>query len=399
MCVCVLIPDILGLTPLIFSMMGLSSAPGKDDRPRLELVGPLGLRAFLRTTLSITYATLNSCFVVHELLWPSQPAYPHHPSGSFIYTEEDIYLPPDVRGQTRTLPCMPPHANELPGRDIRMDESTGTWPRILQLGNVWISAAPITHRCPTVGYVFEEAPTASKSVSPRDLAILDSNAEELFDLYQIRHPRSLLSGVLKARETLTLPDGHVLVPPPLDRPGRKLCILGDTSDATAGLEDKGMLALARDADLLVHECTYAYMREKDVLAAPSPEHAQLLQQLLLAEGEAEPRALSRGHSVPRIAGSFAGLIRARHVVFNHFSARLPAPHTMSHAPLTSTDQLRPDARLAESEQWFHVMREIERQVTEFWHAFLPEDVRAHMGDRRAVAAYDGLAYILPPLSP
>ena len=118
---CVLIPDILGLTPLIFSMMGLSSAPGKDDRPRLELVGPLGLRAFLRTTLSITYATLNSCFVVHELLWPSQPAYPHHPSGSFIYTEEDIYLPPDVRGQTRTLPCMPPHANELPGRDIRMD--------------------------------------------------------------------------------------------------------------------------------------------------------------------------------------------------------------------------------------------------------------------------------------
>ena len=45
------------------------------------------------------------------------------------------------------------------------------------------------------------------------------------------------------------------------------------------------------------------------------------------------------------------------------------------------------------------MLEIERQVTEFWHAFLPEDVRAHMGDRRAVAAYDGLAYILPPLSP
>ena len=151
MCVCVLIPDILGLTPLIFSMMGLSSAPGKDDRPRLELVGPLGLRAFLRTTLSITYATLNSCFVVNELLWPSQPAYPHHPSGSFIYTEEDIYLPPDVRGQTRTLPCMPPHANELPGRDIRMDESTGTWPQILQLGNVWISAAPITHRCLSSG--------------------------------------------------------------------------------------------------------------------------------------------------------------------------------------------------------------------------------------------------------
>jgi len=92
-------------------MMGLSASVPKDGKPRLQLVGPLGLRAFLRATLSITYASLSSHFIVHELLWPSQPAYPHNPEGisTFSYTEQDPYLPEGVRGQVRTLPLLPPH--------------------------------------------------------------------------------------------------------------------------------------------------------------------------------------------------------------------------------------------------------------------------------------------------
>ena len=383
-------------------MMGLSASVPKDGKPRLQLVGPLGLRAFLRATLSITYASLSSHFIVHELLWPSQPAYPHNPEGisTFSYTEQDSYLPEGVRGQVRTLPLLPPHENELPGRDIRMNESTCTWPSILQLSNVTISAAPITHRCPTVGYVFQEGPTASRSVSQEELAIIDSNKASLFELYNIRSPRSLLSRVMGDRETITLPDGHVLSPPPLDRPGRKLCILGDTSDATAGLVGRGMAYLARDADLLVHECTYASMNAEDMEMAriESEEHAQMLRKSLLGVQEAETRALSRGHSVPRIVGSFSGEIRARRVVLNHFSARLPAPVVSTEAPLTSTHQLKQGTPFKNSVKQFYVMREIERQVTKYWHASLPEEFREFVKNDNAVAAFDGLAIDIAPHS-
>lgn len=205
---------------MMFTMMGLSAPAGRDDKPRLELYGPLGLRAHLRTTLATCYATLSSNYVVHELLWPGQPAYPHDiPRDAppvFRYVEGDQALPEHVRGQERILPLMPPHPNELPGRNIRMDEATCTWPEIGTIAHtgITVSAAPITHRCPTLGYVLTEPLSASQSISPRDLAQLDSNTEALFESQGIRNPRVLLSGLLRSREPLHLPDGSVLHPPP-----------------------------------------------------------------------------------------------------------------------------------------------------------------------------------------
>ena len=308
---------------------------------------------------------------------------------------------------------MPPHPNELPGRNIRMDEATCTWRDFGNLApwGISLSAAPITHRCPTLGYVFEEPKSASQSVSPRDLAQLDSNTEALFQSQGIRNPRVLLRTLLRDREPLHLPDGTVLHPPPLDRPGRKWCILGDTSDASCDLATddeiqtnrftRGMLELARDADLLVHECTYASMRPKDLEHAQnvSESHAKLLATSLLEVEEAETRALSRGHSTPRIAGTFAGNIRARQVALNHFSARIPAPYTASQAPLTSEDQLAQNQHYNESVQRFHVMREIERQVTEYWHETLRRFHPDVDCEDRAVAAFDGLALDIAPRTP
>lgn len=390
----------MGLTPMIFTMMGLSAPEHKSPGPRLTIVGPLGLRAFLRTNLSISYATLNSCFVVHELLFPSQPAYPHEPtdqSATMRYTETDEFLPEDVVGQVRTLPVMPPHENELPGRNIVMDRASGTWSNILQVGDFTVSAAPIRHRCPTVGYVLQEAPSASRSLTPREMAILDSNTEALFEKEGIKNPRSLIPILLKERKNLHLPDGNVLVPPPLDRKGRKLCILGDTSDASSGLSQKGMVELARNSDLLVHECTYASMSDEDLELARhiSEDHAKLLQHALLRPEEAKTRALSRGHSIPQIVGEFAASINAKRVILNHFSARLPAPHAQSHDPLVSTDQLNPRSHFEESKRRFHVMQEIERQVTCFWHENLPAHSRSD-DEPRAVAAFDGLGVTIPP---
>lgn len=391
----------------MFTMMGLSAAPPRDpSEPRLQIIGPLGLRALIRATLSATYATLSSDFVVHELLWPSQPAYPHtleeamQSSALFSYVEQDNALPEHVRGQERHLPLMPPHANERRGRDIRMDPDQCIWKDVVCAGTIRISAAPITHRCPTVGYVFEEPPSWSQSISPRELAILDSNTEALFQREGLRHPRKLLRTLLQERQPLHLPDGNILYPPPLDRAGRKVCVLGDTCDASAGWHDRGMAILARDADVLVHECTYASMgeAERQHMRATDAKMADDLHKYMLAPDEALERAVSRGHAVPQIVGNFAALIRARRIVLNHFSARLPAPLVASTEPLTSVDQLQDESRET-SEIRFHVMREIERQVTQFWHAALDDQTRRQLQDQRAIAAYDGLLVPLPTHEP
>lgn len=377
-------PDhVLGLVPMLFSMMGPSAAVPPDET-RIEIFGPLGLRALVRSTLTVCYAALQGKFVVHELLWPSQPAYPHEPpthTAFLAFDETDTTLP---HGR-RILPLLPPHENEIPGRDIRMDAHSFTWRDITTVGGgVSVSAAPVTHRAPTVGYVFTEAPSTSRSVSADELAALDRNAAAL-GAQGVRQPRSLLGQLRRAREPLHLPDGTVLHPPPLDRPGRKLVVLGDTSDATAGLHTGGMLELARDADVLVHECTYAPLLSDDATLAS----------FLLPADKAEERALERGHSVPAIAGDFAARIGAHRLVVNHFSARVGAPHTHSTDPVTSAAQIVQDERYVESLRFLAVTNEYARQVTEAWHAR-----RRALGmppcAASAVAAFDGLALHIPP---
>ena len=414
-------PDhVLGLVPMMFSMMGPSAPPLPKDQPRLEIYGPLGLRALVRSTLNTCYASLSCSYVVHELLWPSHPEYPHTltdaQSPLFSFAEaDDATIPPAMRGQKRTLPVLPAHENELPGRNIRIDPTTYSWPDFMHVGNtrVAVSAAPIMHRCPTLGYVFTEPRSASASVSPRDLAILDSNAEALWHGYGIHKPRSLLQKLLQQREPLHLPDGSVLQPPPEDRPGRKLCVLGDTSDASGGLfvglsngadpvPDRGMLALARDADLLVHECTYASLFDEILqkVQETTPELARYFVLSLLPPEDATSRAISRGHSVPHIVGEFAALIEAKRVALNHFSARTPAPYVDSKDPLQDTAQLRKDERFDESVGRLRVMQEIERQVTQCWH----DNVRARSSTKgettvelpRAIGAYDGLVLTVEP---
>ncbi|WFD01075.1 ribonuclease Z [Malassezia yamatoensis] len=389
--------------------MGLSAPPQKHAGPRLVLYGPLGLRAHLRTTLATCYASLAGQYVVHELLWPTQPEYPHEiPSDAspvFHYWEGDQALPENVRGQERILPWMPPHQNEVPGTSIRMDPTTYTWQDFATItsAGIQLSAAPISHRCPTIGYVFQEPATASTTISARDLAQLDSNTEALFESKGIRNPRILLKDLLRERIPLHLPDGTILTPPPLDRPGRKLCILGDTCDASSGLVQfndhhqassplRGMYLVGRDADLLVHECTYASMRQKDRdrAALVSEDLASLLTDRLLDEHEAEFRAVSRGHSTPCIAGTFAGRLGARNLVLNHFSVRFAAPETATYAPLKTPDQLALCDSNEENLRRFYVMREFGRQAKEFWHTAFQMSKQTPPPDTDATAAYDGL---------
>lgn len=105
-------------------------------------------------------------------------------------------------------------------------------------------------------------------------------------------PEGPLWGELHRGHAVTLPDGRVVEPSRLvgaTRPGRTVVLSGDTRPSEATVE------IARDADLLVHEATFA-------------------------EDDAE-RARDTGHSTAREAATVALRAGVRALVLTHFSAR------------------------------------------------------------------------------
>ncbi|KNZ74806.1 Zinc phosphodiesterase ELAC protein 1 [Termitomyces sp. J132] len=176
---------IFGLIPLLASCLNGAggTADGVEDsrshinmdQPPIEIYGPLGTRAYLRNGMAYTHTLLGSPYVVHELRMPSDPQAGDHTS------------------LTR-LSCELPNSQNIPQVD-------GVWKDIFKDDIISVSAAPIHHSVPCVGYVVTEAP----------------------------------------------------VPGPSRRKGRKVVILGDTFDPSP------IIPLAMDADLLVHEATNAHL--------------------------------------------------------------------------------------------------------------------------------------------
>lgn len=180
---------------------------------------------------------------------------------------------------------------------------------------VSVSAAPILHSVPCVGYVVTEAPIPGK-MEP---------AKYIPHLKRTKTPMSVMSH-LQQGESIELSDGTVLQGP-LKRPGRKLVILGDTYDPSPIAE------LASSADLLIHEATNAHLPALDSHTKAEDTFESV-----------EARTKSRGHSTPQMAGAFAARIRARHLVLNHFSARYPGNDDVDPTAKTIMEGI---ARLAE----------------------------------------------------
>lgn len=179
----------------------------------------------------------------------------------------------------------------MTGQNLFQD-SQGVWRDIFKDSLLSVSAAPIHHSAPCVGYVVLEAPLPGK---------MDPS---LYKPHLLRNkaPMSLLAK-LQAGETVILQDATVLDPPPR-RPGRRVAILGDTYDPSP------IALLAQGADILIHEATNAYLPGIDPATKPD-ESSEFV----------ESRTKSRGHSTPQMAGEFARRIGAKKLVLNHFSAR------------------------------------------------------------------------------
>ena len=228
----------------------------------------MGTRAYIRTGLAYTHTHLGGSYVVHELRLPSDPQF-----GDFT--------------------ALPHQTSEcLFGRNIPSENSQ--WLDIFKDNAVSVSAAPILHSVPCVGYVITEAPVPGK-IDPSKY------------IPELKRTKTAMSAMrlLQQGETVTLSDGTQLHGPPR-RKGRKVVILGDTYDPSP------IVPLAEDADLLIHEATNAHLPGIDPNTKDTDSYESV-----------ETRTKSRGHSTPQMAGSFAKQIRARKLILNHFSARYP----------------------------------------------------------------------------
>lgn len=295
---------IFGLLPLLASRLNGAGgmANGADD-PRaqgaahslatepIEIYGPYGTRAYVRSGLVYTHTLLGGPYVVHELRFASDP-------------------PPSADSST-----LPLNSAELStGRNI-VQQADGTWPDIFTSDQFIVSAAPIKHSVPCVGYVILERPVPGK-MNP---------SLYIPHLKRTRMPLSVLRQ-LQQGESVTLPDG-TLLEGPQRRPGRKLVILGDTYDPSP------IASIAADADILIHEATNAHLPEID----PDTKAADTYE-------IAHERATSRGHSTPQMAGAFAKRIGARKLVLNHFSARYAGDDDLNETARKIMEAIRDSAQ-------------------------------------------------------
>ncbi|RGB27460.1 beta-lactamase-like protein [Rhizophagus diaphanus] len=257
---------VFGLPPLLCTLTNnLSEDPA---RPPIEIYGPSGLRNFVRSSLSLTRSHLNRNCVVHELLFPDDPI----DSGKLF------------------------ESSEQSGKNIHMtiDKNNNKSWKVIDEGDYIVSAAPIEHSIPSLGYVIDEKPIPGNIDIEIVKPILIRNKVAL----GLKNPMELLKK-LQQNQSLNMPDGTI-IEPPQQRPGRKIIILGDTFDPS------GIIHLAMDAEVLVHEATNS-------LTSDDPEGTTYEQ--------VEKLSIEKGHSTSKMAGKFAAKINAQKLLLNHFSHR------------------------------------------------------------------------------
>jgi len=272
--------------PTPAGVVDLNTAPGSQgggESSLLELVGPPGLREYIRTSLRLSYSFLSYPYTVHELHTPESAAASGGGVGSL---GADIPFGSEILGKN-LVPADP-------------KKSPLSWVIPSELPGPLVVAGSIQHSVPTVGYVLQEPNTAGKLNVDAIRPLLEKNKEGL-QKQGVKNPMALLAKV-KGGEKVSLPDGTELDPANFvgpERPGKKVAILGDTHDPWS------MRDLLLDCDLLVHEATNAR------LAADSDK----------TEDEVEETAKDHGHSTPQMAGKFGREVGARCLVLTHFSQR------------------------------------------------------------------------------
>ncbi|CDI86557.1 hypothetical protein, conserved [Eimeria praecox] len=371
-------------------------AQDPEGGPRhIEVVGPEGIRNLLRCILHGTSARRLPSFSVVELR-----AVPH------LHHR---------RSRTVRLPVLPPAPSETVGRGDIEPNADGSYVAF-EDSEIVVTAAPIRHLVPCVGYVLTEKKSRHRLRADVIDPVIEKNSHRLKDprewpqlrgepkaVYKARPIQEIatvgsLLCELKAGEVFTFPDGTQVSHSDifLEAPHpRKICFAFDTCDASR------LLPFAHGADILVHEATMSGVKgtscksdpDSDALlplAQPRPEKGEGLYN---GDGEgkacsakdlmgsqvqtASEAAFERGHSSAAMAGSFAFRAGAGRLVLTHFSQRYRGDPALR--SVLAMERVEEEARRA---------YDIERQLQK-----APDTSRL-----KVTAAWDGLAVVLPQRS-
>lgn len=219
-----------------------------------------------------------------------------HMHGDHVTGLPGMLMSLQLTGRTRPLPIVgPPSLEEFIRTTSRLMQTGYAFELVftpvteagLVLGaDDWqVTTAPLEHRIPAVGYRFQE----------RD-------APGLFDAAEADRlgiPRGPACGRLLRGETVDLPDGSAVRPEQVVGPPRRGRIVAYCTDTRPCA---GAVALATQADLLIHEATFASDRLDD--------------------------AVETGHSTAAEAASIAARAQSRHLIITHFSPRYRDPSVL-----------------------------------------------------------------------
>ncbi|CAF0734895.1 unnamed protein product [Didymodactylos carnosus] len=235
----------------------------QDVAPSVILYGPLGLRKYVETTLSLSSSKLVFKYDIYELI-------PNPDDGIILSQDDTDVLFKDSQTKTVSAEFISDPSHEKGGY-YQYHLSTDD--------NCNVYAVSIKHRLPTYGFI-----------------IIENNLPGKFDIQKLQKEHGLKPGPfcskLKAGEQVTLESGLVLKPEEFvgpSRTGRKIVILGDCSNAM------NIIPLAMNCDILVHEATH-----DDTL---------------------KEKAIEFGHSTPSMAADVAEKCNAKCLLLNHFSQR------------------------------------------------------------------------------
>lgn len=205
--------------------------------------------------------------------------------------------------------------SELLGEDLWANKR-GVWEDVVRMDEhgVSVSAAPIEHTIDCVGYVLKEAPRREKFNMSELKSILIQHSNEIKQM-GFKVPQAILSKLEKDRQPIKFSTGVTLEPPKLLVRGRRIIILGDTSNASP------ILTLLNDSsdgivDLLIHEATGTSVPQLNGSKSEGPDGPEAI---------VSKKMLERGHSTSYAAGKFARQCKAKMLLLNHLGGKYSSP--------------------------------------------------------------------------
>ena len=366
---------IFGLPGLICALSGASAEKrrvhGKDPDP-LYITGPPGICEFVKAAIACSRTVLGLPLVVTELTAPGNGvpgAGADDGAADPRAVVKQTHFAADARQKMFLGERWPdngaataPHFKDREGWSAAWDGSLTLpyWtvhrekPRNAggerggKSGGLVVRAAPLRHPVPCFGYVIDEPDQAGRIDAERCI--------------ELGLPPGKEYARLKAGFDVQTKEGKTITPAMVlgcDRPGRRLCLLGDTCDSI------GIARLARGADVLVHESTFAAYKHQE--------------------------AVYKGHSTSVMAGEFARLIKARNLLLTHFSNRYGTANTRrggtdgSESAREEEDDIEDDMALPDEAP--EDMRAAAQEEFTLVEGLVREAAQAK-GDARVVAASD-----------